>query len=262
MDDKLKSFLLGTFIFLLAISILVSVFFINDLFFSSNCFVSITFDDGYYSQYDSMIWLNQRGIESSIYVPSNLTGEIFEGYYPIISWNEILELDRLDNEVGTHGLNHINYDNVSYGEARFDLTESINDFNNKGIEVDSFAPPYGGGEKYYSNLSESVKIIRSLGWDYISNSSLPYDYETLPVTESNYDAFIDSQHFNNLGEENSGDLRGLILVFHRVIKDTDDENYPFRDNVDISFLKFKEIINMVEDKGCEFVKVEEIPGLY
>ena len=262
MDDSDKSFYVGIIVMILCIFILVSLFIFRFNSFSSGCFVALTFDDGFYEQYDAMLWLNETGIDSTLYYPSNLSGEIFEEYYPIITWNEVNELQRWGNEIGSHGMNHINLDDVGYEEARYDLIESINQFKEHGIEINSYGPPYGSGVDYHENLSEYVDIIRPLGWDFITEENAMYEYETLPVTEDNFDDFVNSVVFNNLDDYDSNKYQGLILVFHRVVEDVDDDNYPFRPEIDISFDNFEYIVNSVEEMGCEFVRVDEIPGVF
>lgn len=222
----------------------------NDI--NQNCVVAISFDDGYIEQYQTQMWLEEQEIYSTIYIPTNYIGKIFEDYYQIIDWDKIEELNKLKySDIQTHGTNHINLNNFSYKEIIEDINNSIKEYNKHNISVEVFAKPYGSGKKILKNISKDLITTRTNDWDFTTDKE---SYIAIPITQENYKNLLNSIIFNQLKDSKNP----MIFMFHRVTNDINNSKVPFRYDTDITFDYFKEFIKNIKNKDCKIVLEKDI----
>ena len=122
--------------------------------------ILITFDDGYYSNYEYIYpILKKYNVKASIFITTDKIGKEINGIR-YLGWNECLEMQNSGIiEIFSHGKRHIFYDKASIREVRDDIIESykIIEKNLGKKELKGFAYPYGA----YTN--EIVWILKRNG---------------------------------------------------------------------------------------------------
>ena len=124
--------------------------------------ILITFDDGYYSNYEYIYpILKKYSVKVSIFVITDKVGKEIDGI-KYLGWNECLEMQKSGLvEIFSHSKRHIFYDRFSTRTIRDDVNESYKiiekELGNKDFKV--FAYPYGA----YTN--ETVKALKNNGID-------------------------------------------------------------------------------------------------
>lgn len=110
--------------------------------------VSLTFDDGYASQYTSARpLLASHGMHGTFFIPSNRIGT-----NTYMSWQQVAALAADGNEIGGHTLDHKDLVTVSAAEARRQVCTDRNVLLAHGFAVTDFAYPYG----VFNSAVESV----------------------------------------------------------------------------------------------------------
>lgn len=125
--------------------------------------ILITFDDGYYSNYEYIYpILKQYNVKSSIFITTDKIGKEIDGI-KYLGWNECLEMQNSGLvKIYSHGKRHIFYDKFPVREIRDDVIESykIIEENLGKQDLKLFAYPYGA----YTN--ETVWALRISGIDF------------------------------------------------------------------------------------------------
>lgn len=113
--------------------------------------VSLCFDDGL-SQDGALQVLRDYGLCGTFYVnPSSIGAESH------LDWDQLLQIQREGNEVGGHGLDHLNLTAVPEAEVRRQVGAGREVLSAHGLRQVTFAYPFGA----YSKLSE---IVRECGY--------------------------------------------------------------------------------------------------
>lgn len=125
--------------------------------------IVITFDDGYYSNYEYIYpILKQYNVKASIFIVTDkIAQEIDDIKY--LGWEECLEMQNSGIvEIGSHSKKHVFYDKRSVRELRDDVKESYKEIEkNLGKQdLKIFAYPYGA----YTN--ETVRTLKNNGIDF------------------------------------------------------------------------------------------------
>jgi len=128
--------------------------------------VAVTLDDGYADNY-SQAWpvLDNEGFSATVFVTVNTVGAKnhwmqSEGFpaRPMLSWNQIREMQAGGISFGSHTLNHPRLSKIEADEARHEITDAKSALEDRlGAAVPSFAYPYGD----LSN--ETVEMVREAG---------------------------------------------------------------------------------------------------
>lgn len=235
-----------------AIILLSIYFFYKDNNHSKNAgIVSLTFDDGLKSQY-SLAYpeMQKYGFNGTVYVLANWSG-LFEGR-ELMTFQEAKELQNAGWEVGSHGLNHKSFINLSESELNNEIVLSKDILENAGLNITSLSFPFG----YYNNkiLNESAKY-------YTSSRPLLLGYNNLDKIDAFKlkSKFIKSEYSSNKicswikHSEYNGEW--LILDFHSI------ENVEVKP-WDESVADFREILQCINNSGIEVKTIKEVVEQY
>jgi peptidoglycan/xylan/chitin deacetylase (PgdA/CDA1 family) len=102
-------------------------------------YVSLTFDDGYVSNYDVAKYLSAIGIKATFFITTHLKERLFLSSTP----KKIVEISELGHEVGSHSCTHPFFVSINKSEREHELIESkrwLEDLLEK--KISSFAYPY------------------------------------------------------------------------------------------------------------------------
>jgi peptidoglycan/xylan/chitin deacetylase (PgdA/CDA1 family) len=115
--------------------------------------VSLTFDDGWANQYDTLSTLAAHGMKGTYYVNTGGTGESGR-----LSWDQLVALDAAGQEVTGHTLDHPDLVTVDATEVRRQVCEDRQNLVSRGFIARSFAYPFGS----YDATTKS--IVRDCGY--------------------------------------------------------------------------------------------------
>jgi peptidoglycan/xylan/chitin deacetylase (PgdA/CDA1 family) len=115
--------------------------------------VSLTFDDGWANQYDTVSTLAAHGMKGTYYVNTGQAGT--SGF---MSWDQLVALDAAGHEVTGHTLDHVDLVAVGATEARRQICDDRQNLVSRGFIAKSFAYPFGA----YDTTTES--IVRDCGY--------------------------------------------------------------------------------------------------
>ena len=125
--------------------------------------IVITFDDGYYSNYEYIYpILKQYNVKASIFIVTDKIGQEIDDI-KYLGWEECLEMQNSGIvEIGSHSKKHVFYDKRSVRELRDDVKESYKEIEEHLGKQDLkiFAYPYGA----YTN--ETVRTLKNNGIDF------------------------------------------------------------------------------------------------
>lgn len=129
--------------------------------------VILTFDDGYADFYTHAFpALHRHGFTATLYVATGFVGgtsrwlqHIGEGKRPMVTWEQLKEMNEGGIECAAHSHNHRPLDMLSPSEARNEITRSKDLLEEHlGLPVLSFAYPFG----YYSSWVR--QIVQEVGF--------------------------------------------------------------------------------------------------
>jgi peptidoglycan/xylan/chitin deacetylase (PgdA/CDA1 family) len=109
--------------------------------------VSLTFDDATADHFEAGRLLSEFGQRGTFYANSNLVGK--EGR---LDWASVAELAAAGHEIGGHTCDHVDLSRVGEAEASAQIVDDRQALARRGLEVRSFAYPYGA-------LSDSARAL-------------------------------------------------------------------------------------------------------
>lgn len=177
--------------------------------------VSLTFDDGWKEIYENGLpILNEAGIKSTHYPNIH-----FEDWAPskYITNDAIPRLEKSGHEVGSHGVNHDRFTELTDVQIRESLINSRQELQKMGIKsVETFAYPYGD----YNDAI--IQLIRDSGYtaartvipgmnDRSTDRFLLYSY---PVDNT----MLFEPYLRRIIDRARTEKKWLILTYHQIAK--------------------------------------------
>jgi peptidoglycan/xylan/chitin deacetylase (PgdA/CDA1 family) len=221
-------------------------------------FVSLTFDDGYYSAYNKGIpILDAAGIKSTFYIVTTLVGDMVDGY---ATQSQIQAMYKNGHEIGNHTRTHPLLSTVSPTQLTSEATGAQQDLQAWGYKSTTFAYPYDdyGG----SSTSAVVAAVKASGVrgardsdcrGYNNSSTFPLLLHSMP---SEYD----------LGTDNVATVTGwiqqavankmwVIILWHRV--DETDPNTGVPNPISVPSTVIQGVVNYIVQNGVHVVTDSE-----
>ena len=137
--------------------------------------VSLTFDDGTATEYQSRALLSAHGMHGTYYINSSRIGA--DSYY--MTWAQVDDLAADGNEIGGHTAYHIDVPNTDSTEAARQICNDRVNLMNRGYSVRSFAYPFG------SFNAAAKTIVSNCGYNSgrTTNQFVPPPSETMPPAD-------------------------------------------------------------------------------
>jgi len=208
---------------------------------SKQAYVSITFDDGYLSQYKAAELLERYGYRGTFYIPADLVGKEFEGKQ-LMSWPELETLQNRGHEIGAHTFSHVN---SSVPEDIYNagvlLGKEI--LQEHGFSTKDFAYPYG--DDTYKQAGKYFVTARNTKW--CTNKISDRELCGITLTDSLGNQTVLQFYLSQLKTKGGW----LVIVIHSV-----DEN-P-RTDVDITVEQLFYILDQIRNSGIEVKTIAEV----
>jgi peptidoglycan/xylan/chitin deacetylase (PgdA/CDA1 family) len=124
---------------------------------TSTTVVSLTFDDGYESQWAKALPILQAyGMRATFYVNSGTIETAGK-----LTWDQVAALQAAGNEIGGHSTYHPDFRNLDLGEVQRQVCNDRTELISRGLRVTSFAFPYGHG----ANDPVIKAVVRDCGYN-------------------------------------------------------------------------------------------------
>lgn len=173
--------------------------------------VSLNFDDGYLSSYSQAFpSLEKWGMKGVFYI---ITGAVSHGISLYMNSDMILELSEHGHEIGAHSRSHPHLPEIPRAEARLEIQGAKSELQDLGIDVSTFAYPFGEYNAEVRNIVQESGYsgARSVEPGFNDASSDRFLLKRFSVeqgvTVEEIRARIDEAEKKNVW---------LILVFHRI----------------------------------------------
>lgn len=141
--------------------------FFSELHTSSKKNIIITFDDGYKNNYEYLPSLLEKyNLKATIFIP---TGFIEKGYknYPMMTFDEIRNLDKKYFEIALHSHAHENLKNASADFIEKDLKKNMQILDAQNIKYSRvLAYPYGKYPQKKHDKLAFFSILKKIGIDF------------------------------------------------------------------------------------------------
>ena len=182
----------------------------------SSTIVSMTFDDGDADNFAAADTLKQYGLHATWYIPSGLVGRP-----DYMTWEQLRRLQDDGNEIGGHGLDHVNIGRLSAAELRHQVCDDRANLMEHGFTPTSFAYPFGG----YSEAAKAA--VRECG--YSNARTIAAGPETLTISDAYalraFPYIVSDTDFPKLQRYVTGTRQEsggwVILIFHHVCDSCD-----------------------------------------
>lgn len=159
--------------------------------------ILITFDDGYYSNYEYIYpILKKYNVKVSIFITTDKVGKEIDGI-KYLGWNECLEMQESGLvEIFSHSKRHVFYDKLSVREVRNDVIESYKLIEEKlgHKELRVFAYPYGAYTKWTVGILKlnginmqvydiGINNFKNFNKDYVKRINVPCEMTGKEIIE-------------------------------------------------------------------------------
>ena len=208
--------------------------------------VSITFDDGYTSTYEKALpILAEHQLNATAFITTGQVGE--PGY---MNWDQIRELQNTYNwEIGSHTVSHPELPTLSTDDIAFELKQSKADLLAQGLQVSSFASPYGAyDERVVAEAMRNYNLHRGF-WDREQLNNYPYQKSVIHV--QSLEEGVAVNQVKNWIDAAIAQNKWLVLVLHEVDTQLDPEYEYTTTTSDLkqiaSYIKSKPISNVRMD---------------
>ncbi len=207
--------------------------------------ISITFDDGYVSEYNSALELEKYGWHGTIYFPSGLAGGYFENI-PVMSWEQVSDLQNRGHEIGGHTLTHAKASNLSESEWESEIKQGKDLLEQHNITVESFAYPYN--DINHTEITKEYYPIRRNVNGGINPIDMKNETELngLALTHNNYKELLPT-YLEDL-KSNGG---WLVLAIH----DVSDNPRP---DIDLSPEDYNWVLEQIKNPNITVKTIAEV----
>ncbi|MDD2310752.1 MAG: polysaccharide deacetylase family protein, partial [Desulfuromonadaceae bacterium] len=217
--------------------------------------LSLTFDDGYYSQYEKALpALNARGFKGTFFIFTD-----FADYFNL--WDWWVEVATMGHEIASHTKTHPYLTAMPLSEAEYEITvsQTLIDAKISGQKCITFAYPYG-------DLNTAVKAlvqksyIGARGVREALNDASTDSYNSLAYDVVNYDVL----QMETLTEQAVSQRKWLISIFHGFSPGeyggwTSDQLLAYLDylegRTDLWIVPFGTVIKYIKERDAATVSV-------
>jgi peptidoglycan/xylan/chitin deacetylase (PgdA/CDA1 family) len=222
-------------------SLALGLILIGDALQQPSAVISITFDDGYVSQYIAADKMEEYNWRATYYISHNLLGNVFEGEQ-VMSESAVLDLYARGHEIGGHTLNHVEASSVSADEYEREVKDCQQSLC---IEMRNFAFPYGDDSKkeialkYFDTVRSTKPCI---------NNFTDVELCGLTLVHQNNEYLVLEQYLAELKEQ-----RGwLVIVIHGI-----SDNIT-REDVDLTEEEFLWVLQTIKESGILVMNIQEV----
>ena len=127
---------------------------------TTTTYVTLTFDDGRTSQYEQAgDLMAARGIRGTFFINSGTIGSPSR-----MTWAQVDSLVANGSEIGGHTVNHkdLTDPSLTYDEAVHQICSDRQTLIQRGLEVTSFAYPYGAWNRSFTMSDGTTKSVRDI----------------------------------------------------------------------------------------------------
>lgn len=212
-------------------------------------YVSINFDDGWRSMYDTALpILDEAGFKSTQFI---VTGRMKEGFASFVKVNEILDMQRRGHEIGAHTRNHVDLTTLSSTEAWNEINGSRQDLFDIGASpVNFFAYPFGA----YN--SQVIELVKNAGFAAARSSNGGQNLKTENIFTLRRQPMVvmtTLQEVKDSIDKAINDKTWLILLFHEV--NNSGREYSVTPEL------FQQIVDYLKSKNMAPITIEQGVGL-
>jgi len=221
-------------------------------------FVSLTFDDGYYSAYSKGVpILDAAGLKCTFYTITTLVGDTVDGY---VTQSQLQALYKNGHEIGNHTRTHPALSTVSSTQLTSETSGAQQDLATWGYNPITFAYPYDdyGG----SSTSTVVAAVKATGvrgardsdyGGYNNATSFPLLLDSMP---SEYDLGTDDvTTVTGWIQQAVANKMWVIILWHRV--DESDPNTGAPNPISVPSPVIQGVVNYILGHGIHVVTDSE-----
>jgi peptidoglycan/xylan/chitin deacetylase (PgdA/CDA1 family) len=225
------------------------IFFVNPPTNEFKGIVTLTFDDGYLTQYSlAYPLMEEYGFDGTLFLLANWSKK-FEGR-ELLTFEQAKEMQDNGWEIGSHTLDHPSLTKLSENEIENQLNYSKQILEENWFGVSSVAFPYGDyNEKVLDITKKYYPSARPMEWGFNDLENLDFyklksKWITLVHTPEEVCSWIIYARDRDLW---------LILDFHYIGEDNLNE-WSF------SMENFKKILSCIDQEGIEVKTIKEVLG--
>lgn len=205
--------------------------------------VTLTFDDARVSPYVyALPVLAERNIPAVAYVTTG-----FIGQQDFMNWSQIKDLQNIYQwEIGGHTVNHPELPTLTQSAIRTEVTNSLNALKSNGLNVTSFAFPYGAYDN--KTLKETMKLYNDNRgfWDRDDLNTFPYNRSVMMV--QSVEKGVSVATIKGWIDQAIAQKKWLILVYHEIKPDL-DADYEYEQTVN----EFTQVADYIKASGIKVV---------
>jgi peptidoglycan/xylan/chitin deacetylase (PgdA/CDA1 family) len=179
--------------------------------------VALTFDDGFASTYNyALPILSQRSIPATAFVTTKFIDNGITGdNLPAMSWQQVVALqNQYGWEIGSHTVTHPELPTISISQMKREVSSSKSILESKGLNVTSFATPYGAyNNTTLAEVLKSYNIHRGFR-DRDHLNAYPYDRSV--ITVQSVVTGVSYTQVKSWIDQAISQKKWLVLVFHEV----------------------------------------------
>jgi peptidoglycan/xylan/chitin deacetylase (PgdA/CDA1 family) len=211
--------------------------------------ISITFDDGWKSQFDyALPLLDQHGLKATFYVnPGKLSYFATKPNNPFMTITKIQELQNQGHEIGSHGNWHPDFTTLNDAQLLDEFRTSKNTLQSWGLTRNNFAYPHGKNNPHTDSVGRQFyQTVRTFPVPALIQ--LPNTLFSLPCWGDITDGSETLQPLKNLVDTVSAYGGWMIFCFHKFDSSSDTNTPP-----EI----FHDFLDYIQQKGITVLKIQE-----